>query len=174
MGTSTKRPHNPIITLGIAASISMTKEAGPLNHVGASSTRNMAAPRLIGMAINKPIAELNNVPKIAGSAPNAARTASHDELPIKENPNLLIAGIAFMARTITRTKRIATITMEKNSVSLEKILSAKCGLRLNLQLFAFPIVPSFCITLNLFFPKMGNVGGIKHPTFTQMTYISNF
>ena len=118
-GTSTNNPHNPIITLGMAANISITKEAGPLNHDGASSTRKIAAPRLNGMAISKPIAELNNVPKIAGRAPNTPRTASQDELPIKENPNLFIAGMAFIARIITKLKRIPTITTAKNNVELE-------------------------------------------------------
>ena len=121
----------------MAANISITKEAGPLNHNGASSTRKIAAPRLKGIAISKPIAELNNVPKIAGRAPNTLRTASQDELPIKENPNLFIAGIAFIARTITRLKRIPTIIMAKINVELEKILSAKWVLGLYLQLLAF-------------------------------------
>jgi hypothetical protein len=121
----------------MAANISITKEAGPLNHGGASSTRKIAAPRLNGTAISKPIAELNNVPKIAGRAPNTPRTASQDELPIKENPNLFIAGMAFIARIITKLKRIPTITTAKNNVELENILSAKWVLWLYLQLLAF-------------------------------------
>ena len=113
-GTSTNNPHNPIITLGMAASISMTKEAGPLNHDGDSSVRKIAAPRLIGTAISKPITALNNVPKIAGKAPNITRTASQDELLIKENPNLSIAGMAFTARTITMLKRMSDDYHGKN------------------------------------------------------------
>ena len=114
---------------------------------------------LIGTAISKPIAAVNNVPKIAGKAPNTPRTASQDELPIKENPNLLIAGMAFTARTITRLNSIPTITMAKTNVELEKILSAKWVLRLNFQLFAFAgdIVPclSFFVNLKLLIPVNG-------------------
>jgi len=42
------KSHKPIMTLGIAASISMIKEAGPFSQLGASSTRKIAAPKLIG------------------------------------------------------------------------------------------------------------------------------
>ena len=48
--------------LGMAASISMRNEAGPLSHPGDISTRKMAAPTLIGTAINSPMIELNTVP----------------------------------------------------------------------------------------------------------------
>ena len=159
----------------MAANISITKEAGPLNHNGASSTRKIAAPRLKGIAISKPIAELNNVPKIAGRAPNTLRTASQDELPIKENPNLFIAGIAFIARTITRLKRIPTIIMAKINVELEKILSAKWVLRLSLQLFAFTVYfasgPLFINSLKLFILTNWKCRRLGRPTFPRAIYI---
>ena len=40
----------------------MIKEAGPFSQLGASSTRKIAAPKLIGIAINRPIKEVTNVP----------------------------------------------------------------------------------------------------------------
>jgi hypothetical protein len=68
-GTNTKIPHKPTITLGMAASISMMNETGPRSQPGESSTRNMAAPRLIGIAMTRANSELSNVPYMAGTAP---------------------------------------------------------------------------------------------------------
>src|SRR3990172_11167025 len=58
MGTSTNSPQRPMITLGIAANISMMKEAGILILCGANSVRKMAAPKLIGTAITRAMAVL--------------------------------------------------------------------------------------------------------------------
>jgi hypothetical protein len=55
-----------------------------------------------------------------------------------ENPNLVIAGMAPVAKTITKPIRIATITKAKIMVTLENILSLKPERRLNRQLFIGP------------------------------------
>jgi hypothetical protein len=124
-----------MITLGIAANISIIKDAGPANHLGASSTRKIAAPRLTGTAISSPITEVSNVPYIAGRAPNTSFTGFHAELVKKANPNLVIAGIASLTKIISKPTRIATITNAKKKVRLEKILSLKPERRLSLQPF---------------------------------------
>jgi hypothetical protein len=124
-----------MITLGIAASISIIKDAGPVNHFGASSTRKIAAPRLIGTAISRPIADVNNVPYIAGRAPYICFTGFHVELVKNEKPNLVIAGMASLTRTKSKPIRIPTITNAKTSVRLEKILSLKPERLLNFQVF---------------------------------------
>jgi hypothetical protein len=124
-----------MITLGIAASISIIKDAGPVNHFGASSTRKMAAPRLIGTAMSRPMAEVSNVPYIAGRAPNTSLTGFHVELVKKANPNLVIAGMASLTKITSKPTRIATITNAKKKVRLEKILSLNSERRLSFQLF---------------------------------------
>jgi hypothetical protein len=124
-----------MITLGIAANISIIKDAGPANHLGASSTRKIAAPRLTGTAISSPITEVSNVPYIAGRAPYICFTGFQVELVKNENPNLVIAGMASLTRTKSKPIRIPTITNAKTSVRLEKILSLKPERLLNFQVF---------------------------------------
>ena len=51
-----------MITLGMAASISMRNEEGSLIQAGASSDKNMAEPRLIGTAMMRAMIELSRVP----------------------------------------------------------------------------------------------------------------
>ena len=48
--------------LGIAASISIAVPSGRLSHVGESSVKNKAMPKLTGMPIIMAIAELTSVP----------------------------------------------------------------------------------------------------------------
>ena len=87
-------PHRPMITLGMAASISIMNEPGPRIHLGASSLKKMAVPRLIGTANIKASKELAMVPNTAGMAPKISLTGSQVEVVKNDVPNLCIEGQA--------------------------------------------------------------------------------
>jgi hypothetical protein len=56
--------------LGIAASISIAVPSGRRSHTGESSVRNMAMPKLTGIAMASAMALVPSVPTIGTSAPN--------------------------------------------------------------------------------------------------------
>ncbi len=56
-GLSTKTPHRPITTLGIAASSSIVKVSGIATRRGANSERKIAVRTPIGVARSRAIAE---------------------------------------------------------------------------------------------------------------------
>ena len=58
----TKMPHNPRITLGIAASISINETSGCRIQSGASSVRYAAVAMLNGTAMSNAISEETSVP----------------------------------------------------------------------------------------------------------------
>ena len=61
-GTRTKMPSKPKITLGTAASSSMTNVRASEMRGGASSARKIAAPTPSGTAISRATAEVTTVP----------------------------------------------------------------------------------------------------------------
>ena len=119
-GTSTNRPHRPMITLGIAASNSMRNEAGALSQRGDSSARKMAAPMLTGTAMRRARKELSRVPKMAGSAPNCWRTTSHAVLQTNDGPNRVTDGQASILRMMIVPSSIPMTMRAKTSVEREK------------------------------------------------------
>src|SRR5205814_6277754 len=85
-------PQSPRITLGIAASISISEMSGCRIHNGASSVRYAAVAMRNGTAMINAIAEETSVPQINGSAPNCSATGSHVDVVRKRKPNFLMAS----------------------------------------------------------------------------------
>src|ERR1700723_3317329 len=77
IGTSTKIPHSPYTTLGIAASNSVKNEIGPCNIFGQTSSRKIDTASASGTAITTASSDDSTVPYTNGSAPNSPETGSH-------------------------------------------------------------------------------------------------
>ncbi len=91
-GSSTKIPHSPYTTLGIAARRSTRKPIGCRSARGASSERNIDTPSARGTAMSSATNDVASVPKIAGAAPNSPVTGFHTLEVKKSRPATRSAG----------------------------------------------------------------------------------
>ncbi len=91
-GSITKMPHNPRMTLGMAASISMRKISGWRTQFGANSVRNTAVATAKGVAMMSASTEVTSVPKMKGNAAYSFSTGFQTEFVRNPNPNLVNVG----------------------------------------------------------------------------------
>ena len=74
----------------------MAVPSGRLSHLGDSSVRKSAMPKLTGTAISSAIADVISVPRIITRPPKRFCTGSHSLCQRNERPYSLIAGAAPM------------------------------------------------------------------------------
>src|SRR6478672_5005456 len=115
--------------LGMAASISIAVPSGRRSHTGESSVRNIAMPKLTGIAMTSAMADVAIVPAMGTSAPNCSCTGSHSAVHRNSMPNLRIAGAAPMA-SVTRIAPSNAKTRSADSrVTLRKTASIRALFR---------------------------------------------
>ena len=122
-------PHNPIITLGIAASNSMMKERGVLNFTGASSERYIAIPRLNGTAMSKARNDETRVPKIKGRAPNTSFTGSQVDVARKFMPNVFLESADSIKISLNNKNAMINMLRANKPIIASKIKSPESFLR---------------------------------------------
>src|SRR6266566_1681681 len=110
---STKIPHVPYTTLGIAARSSTRNAMGCRKARGANSVSKIATPSASGTAISRANNDDASVPKIMGAAPYTSATGSQVDVQRKEGPKRRSAG-----RALTNsTPRMTTIRSGSASAS---------------------------------------------------------
>src|SRR6185369_10712049 len=120
--------------LGMAASISIAVPSGRRSHTGESSVRNMAMPKLTGIAMTSAMAEVAMVPAIGTSAPKSSFTGSQLALHRKPRPNffsdrvLPMKSETTMAPSRLKTKNAKNRVRLRNSRSISALLRIVGGL----------------------------------------------
>ena len=122
-------PHNPIITLGIAASNSMMKDRGVLNFSGASSERYIAIPRLNGTAMSRARNDETRVPKIKGREPNTSFTGSQVDVARKLKPKVFLESSDPIISSLNKRNARINIQRANNPTTALKIKSPENFLR---------------------------------------------
>ena len=107
-GDNTKRAHRPTTMLGTAARRSIAVARGPASHRGASSERNAAVPRPIGMTITMATAVVTIVPTTRMPAPNWLAAGFQVPDHKKAIPECANAWLESMAILTTRPTSTAT------------------------------------------------------------------
>src|SRR3954462_4448364 len=115
--------------LGMAASISIAVPSGRRSHTGESSVRNVAMPKLTGIAMMSAMADGATVPAIGTSAPNCSCTGSQLSSHRNGRPKRRIDGIAPTSSETTIAPSRLKTTNAKNRVTFRKIASIQALLR---------------------------------------------
>src|SRR5271157_743467 len=111
------------MTLGTAASKSIKNSSVSETLAGASSARKMAAPMPRGTAKSRASAEVTNVPKMKGSAPNSPALGSQTRVAKKANPNLWRASTEPCQSSKTNSKVMSTTEAANKNVMSRTISS---------------------------------------------------